>query len=158
MEKILKIEDIEKIIPHRYPFLLLDRVIDIVPCKYAKGFKNISINESFFQGHFINEKIMPGVLVIEALAQLTAVVYNYPTNTDIISSSSVYNNVGYLVKIKNIKFLNKVYPGDKLTLEVEKVNEFGIFIESRVKAEVDGRLICTGEIVVSKKEGEENGI
>lgn len=107
-------------IPHRYPMLLIDRVIDIVPGESATGIKNVTINEPFFQGHFPTRPIMPGVLIIEAMAQTAGtVVVDYTLGTN----SS--NDLVYFMTIENARFRQPVVPGDTLQLRVKKLRERG---------------------------------
>lgn len=103
---ILEIEDIKRILPQRYPFLMIDRVIEASPKKVV-AIKNVSVNESFFEGHFPDEKVMPGVLIIEAMAQ-TGILLHYFKYKQV--------SIFYLGKVK-AKFLNPVYPGDQLRIE-----------------------------------------
>ncbi|TCO78816.1 3-hydroxyacyl-ACP dehydratase FabZ [Marinisporobacter balticus] len=105
--------EIQKIIPHRYPFLLVDKIIEMEPGKKAVGIKNVTINEPFFQGHFPGKPIMPGVLLIEALAQVGAVA--------VLSMEEYKGKLAVLTGIENVKFRRQVVPGDTLKLEVEMV-------------------------------------
>ena len=104
---------IQHLLPHRYPFLLVDRVIEFEANKRIVGIKNVTINEPFFQGHFPGHPVMPGVLVIEALAQAGGIL------TQLSHQSGAEGKLFYLVKIDNAKFTKMVVPGDQLTLEVE---------------------------------------
>ena len=139
MEKNLKSADIQlikKIIPHRYPFLLVDKVIEINDLKTAKGIKNVTFNEPYFQGHFPSVPIMPGVLIIEALAQTAAVMVGVSLNME------GKNFLIYFMGIDNCKFRRKVSPGDRLEL---KVNVLRGKIGSKVwkfsgEASVDGTI------------------
>ncbi|QEK13205.1 3-hydroxyacyl-ACP dehydratase FabZ [Crassaminicella thermophila] len=106
--------EIQKIIPHRYPFLLVDKIIDMEPGKKAVGIKNVTINEPFFQGHFPGNPIMPGVLIIEALAQVGAV--------SVLSMEENKGKLAVFTGIDNAKFRKQVVPGDTLRLEVEMVS------------------------------------
>jgi 3-hydroxyacyl-[acyl-carrier-protein] dehydratase len=115
VEKNLKSADIQlikKIIPHRYPFLLVDKVVEINSLKAAKGIKNVTFNEPFFQGHFPSSPIMPGVLIVEALAQTAAVMVGVSLNLE------EKNLLIYFMGIDNCKFRRKVEPGDRLELKV----------------------------------------
>jgi len=115
VEKNLKSADIQlikKIIPHRYPFLLVDKVVEIISLKAAKGIKNVTFNEPFFQGHFPSFPIMPGVLIVEALAQTAAVMVGVSLNLE------EKNLLIYFMGIDNCKFRRKVEPGDRLELKV----------------------------------------
>jgi beta-hydroxyacyl-[acyl carrier protein] dehydratase FabZ len=136
---MLEIKDIEKILPHRYPFLLLDRVLEVEPLKRAVGIKNVTFNEYFFQGHFPNEPIMPGVLIIEALAQLGAVA--------MLSHESFKGKTAYFGGIKSARFRKKVVPGDTLRLEVEIEKIKGPAGIGKGWAYVDGKLACQVELL-----------
>ena len=108
---MLDIKEIQKILPHRYPFLLIDRVLEITEGKKIIALKNVTMNENFFQGHFPVEPVMPGVLIIEALAQTGAVA--------MLSMEENKGKIAYLGGIDKAKFRGKVVPGDQLRLEVE---------------------------------------
>ncbi|MFA6939440.1 MAG: 3-hydroxyacyl-ACP dehydratase FabZ [Clostridiaceae bacterium] len=136
---MLEIKDIEKILPHRYPFLLIDRVLEVEPLKRAVGIKNVTFNEYFFQGHFPNEPVMPGVLIIEALAQLGAVA--------MLSHESFQGKTAYFGGIKSARFRKKVIPGDTLKLEVEIIKIKGPAGIGKAAAYVDGKLACQAELL-----------
>lgn len=136
---ILKIRDIMKNIPHRYPFLLIDRVIEIVPGERAVGIKNVSINEPFFQGHFPSLPIMPGVLIIEAMAQLGAVI--------VLSKEENQGRLAYFAGIDRARFRRQVVPGDQLRLEVEISRMKGSIGKGEGKAFVDGELAAEASIM-----------
>lgn len=136
---MLEIKDIEKILPHRYPFLLIDRVLEVEPLKRAVGIKNVTFNEYFFQGHFPNEPVMPGVLIIEALAQLGAVA--------MLSHESFKGKTAYFGGIKSARFRKKVVPGDTLRLEVEIDKIKGPAGIGKAAAYVDGKLACQAELL-----------
>ncbi|MDR2024155.1 MAG: 3-hydroxyacyl-ACP dehydratase FabZ [Hungatella sp.] len=152
---------ISKILPHKYPFLLLDRVIKLEPGKSAVGIKNVTVNEPYFNGHFPEKPIMPGVLILESLAQLAAVMYCaefFPedTNWDILSSdninfSEIASRVGYLAEVRNVKFKNIVRPGDTLKLSVMKTAQFQNLSQVKIGAHVDGKCIADGTISVSQR-------
>jgi len=110
----LDIQKIKKIIPHRFPFLLIDKVVDLVPNEKLIAIKNVSINEHFFVGHFPNEKIMPGVLLIEAMAQAGCVYFYYSKNLQ-------GKNVTYYLAKVNAKFYKPVVPGDQIRIEVTTI-------------------------------------
>ena len=116
-ETVVNIEDIMKIIPHRYPFLLVDRVINLIPDKSINAIKNVSINEEFFQGHFPSKPVMPGVLIIESMAQSAAVLVSKTLGID------AQGKIVYFMTIENTRFRNPVVPGDQLKLEVYKVRQ-----------------------------------
>ncbi len=134
----LDIKQIMEIIPHRQPFLLIDRVTEMVPGQSIKGYKNVSYNEPFFAGHFPGEPVMPGVLQIEALAQLGAVA--------VLSMEENKGKIAYFAGIKEAKFKQKVVPGDRLDLECEIIKIKGPLGIGAVKASVDGKLACKAEI------------
>ena len=110
----LDIQEIKKIIPHRFPFLLIDKVIDLKPNEKLIALKNISVNEHFFEGHVPDEKVMPGVLMIEAMAQAGCIYFYY--SKDMQGKDLIY----YLAKVKS-KFLQPVVPGDQLRIEVTTI-------------------------------------
>ncbi|MBR1451415.1 MAG: 3-hydroxyacyl-ACP dehydratase FabZ [Lachnospiraceae bacterium] len=152
---------IQMLLPHRYPFLLLDRVIDLKPGKSAVGIKNVTINEPYFQGHFPTEPIVPGVLLLESLAQLTAVMYcseyfDEDTQWDKvlpeeIAAKDIASKVGYLAEIKSVKFKSLVKPGDQLRLQVIKKNSFNNLSLIAVSAYVDKICVLEGQMSVSQK-------
>ncbi|MBC6443857.1 MAG: 3-hydroxyacyl-ACP dehydratase FabZ [Alphaproteobacteria bacterium GM202ARS2] len=115
----LSCEDLQRLLPHRYPFMMLDRLTDIVPRERALGIKNVSINEPFFQGHFPRKPIMPGVLILEALAQSAGAL--------VMHSLGYYDEdrIVYFMSVEKLRFRNPVYPGDVLLLQVEKVFQRG---------------------------------
>jgi len=132
MGKILDVEEIKKILPHRFPFLLVDRVTEINGTESIKGYKNISVNEIFFQGHFPNHPVFPGVLILEAMAQLGAILIlrRFPEN----------KRMAYYAGIDNAKFKRLVVPGDKLELTSRILRDRGSFVIMESKAYVDGDL------------------
>lgn len=136
---MLDVKAIREIIPHRYPFLLIDRIEGIEPGIKAKGFKNLTINEEFFQGHFPQEPVMPGVLQVEALAQVGACV--------ILSKEEFKGKTAYFAGINKIRFKRKVVPGDRLDLEVEITKIKGSIGIGKGVASVDGEKACEGEIL-----------
>ena len=104
--------EIQKLLPHRYPFLLIDRVVEFERNKRVLAYKNLTINEPFFQGHFPAQPVMPGVLVIEALAQAGGVLYQ------LSKGARIEDKVFYLVKVENARFSKMIVPGDRMMLEV----------------------------------------
>lgn len=132
MGKILDVEEIKKILPHRFPFLLVDRVTEINGTESIKGYKNISANEIFFQGHFPNHPVFPGVLILEAMAQLGAIL--------ILRRFPESKRMAYYAGIDNAKFKRLVVPGDKLELIAKILRDRGGFVVMESKAYVDGDL------------------
>lgn len=135
---MLDIKEIKKILPHRSPFLLIDRIIEIEPGKRAIGRKCVTYNESFFAGHFEDEPVMPGVLIIEALAQVGAVIC--------LSMEEYTGKTVYFGGIDKAKFKNKVTPGDVLTLEVELIKQKGPVGIAFARAYDDEKLYAQAEL------------
>ena len=134
----LGIKEIEQIIPHRHPFLLVDYIEDMVPGEYAIGYKCVTFREDFFKGHFPQEPVMPGVLIIEALAQTGAVAA--------LSLEENKGKIAYFAGINKCKFKGKVVPGDKLKLETRIVRSKGPLGVSEAIASVDGKVVVTAEL------------
>jgi 3-hydroxyacyl-[acyl-carrier-protein] dehydratase/UDP-3-O-[3-hydroxymyristoyl] N-acetylglucosamine deacetylase/3-hydroxyacyl-[acyl-carrier-protein] dehydratase len=138
-ERLISIEEIVKLLPHRFPFLLVDRVIGLEPGKSIVAIKNVSCNEAFFQGHFPEIKIMPGVLIIEALAQAGGLLLYH-------SFSEPRKKLVVLSRIQNAKFRKAVVPGDQLRLEAEVTKMRSKFATIRGRALVDGEVVTEGEL------------
>ncbi len=136
---MVTVEAISKLLPHRFPFLLVDRVIDLVPGKTIVALKNVTCNEQFFQGHFPEWKIMPGVLILEAIAQAGAVLLFH-------TISDAADKFIALSKIDKAKFKRMVIPGDQLRIEVEWLRQKGKICQMRGKALVDGDVAAEAEI------------
>ncbi|HEY9674822.1 MAG TPA: 3-hydroxyacyl-ACP dehydratase FabZ [Waterburya sp.] len=140
---ILTIQEIQKLLPHRYPFSLVDRIIEYVPGKKAIGLKNVTFNEPHFQGHFPGQPIMPGVLIVEALAQVGGVVL-----IDLLESAE--GGLFLFAGIDKVRFRRQVIPGDQLVMTLEllwmKQRRFG---KMQARAEVDGKLATEGELMFS---------
>lgn len=136
---MLSYDEIQNIIPHRAPFLLIDRVDELEPGVYAKGVKMVSGNEFYFQGHFPAEKVMPGVLVIEALAQMGAVA--------ILSLEENKGKIAYFGGINSAKFKKKIVPGDALELETRIVKSKGSIGVGEAIARVNGKIAVKAELV-----------
>ena len=128
------ITEIMKILPHRYPFLLVDRIIEIEPNKRIVGLKNVTINEPYFQGHFPGAPVMPGVLVIESMAQVAAVL--------IYRDERAGEKLIYFAGIENAKFRRPVVPGDQLRLEMEVLSRRSNFGKMSGRATVEGKLVA----------------
>lgn len=142
----IQIVDIMKYMPHRYPMLLVDRVIGIDYGKSIKTLKNVTINEPFFTGHFPNYPVMPGVMIIEAIAQSAGIltVLSFGANKD--------NEICFFAAINNARFKRQVIPGDALIMEVELINTKSGVSKYMAKALVDNNVAATAEIIVAKKE------
>ena len=136
---LLDIKQIMEIIPHRYPFILIDTIEEMEKGKRIVGKKNVTMNEYFFQGHFPAEPVMPGVLIIEALAQVGAVL--------ILSQEEFKGKIAYFGGINNAKFKKKVVPGDTLTLELEMTALKGPIGMGKAKAIVNGVLAASADLV-----------
>ena len=136
---MIKIEEIVKLLPHRFPFLMVDRVIQLDPGKSIVAIKNVSCNESFFQGHFPDVKIMPGVLIIEALAQAGGILLYH-------SFPEPQKKLVVLSKIDKLKFRKAAVPGDQLRLEAEITKVRTKFATIKGRAVVDGEVVAEGEI------------
>ena len=134
----LNIEQIQEIIPHRPPFLLVDKITDYVPGEWAKGIKAVTVNEPFFVGHFPQYKVMPGVLIIEALAQVGAVA--------ILSLPENKGKLAFFGGIKNARFKKQVRPGDVLELSCELIERRGPIGFGKAVAKVDGKVAAQGEL------------
>ncbi|MBE9229190.1 3-hydroxyacyl-ACP dehydratase FabZ [Phormidium sp. LEGE 05292] len=141
-QKIFTIEEIQNLLPHRYPFLLVDRIIDYVPGEKAVGIKNVTVNEPFFQGHFPGRPIMPGVLIVEAMAQVGGIV--------LTQLPEIERGLFMFAGIDGVRFRRPVTPGDQLVMTLEllsvKRRRFG---KMRGVTYVDGKLACEGELMFS---------
>ncbi|MEJ2042172.1 MAG: 3-hydroxyacyl-ACP dehydratase FabZ [Reinekea sp.] len=146
IELPLNIEQIKTLLPHRYPFLLVDRVTEYDSGGFIRGFKNISANEALFQGHFPNQAIFPGVLICEALAQLTA-IYGFLTTGHRPDEGYLYLFAG----LDNVKFKRQVVPGDQLELFVEFLSERRGMFKVKAQALVDGKIAATADILCAEK-------
>lgn len=139
---ILTVEDIQKILPHRYPFALVDRIIEYVPGKLAVGIKNVTFNEPHFQGHFPGRPMMPGVMIVEAMAQVGGIVLTQMPDMD----GSLFVFAG----IDKVRFRRPVVPGDQLVLTTELVSvkrrRFG---KMQARAVVEGQRVAEGELMFS---------
>lgn len=138
---MIDINEILNILPHRYPFLLVDRIVEMEAGKSAKGYKNVTINEPFFLGHFPGHPIMPGVLIIEAMAQVGGVLA--------FKSASVQNKVVYFMGIDNARFRKPVLPGDRLDLVLNVTKCRGTIWAFKGEAFVDGNLVAEADLMAT---------
>ncbi|NPV93442.1 MAG: 3-hydroxyacyl-ACP dehydratase FabZ [Firmicutes bacterium] len=135
----MEINEIQKLLPHRYPFLLVDRILEVEPGKRAVGLKNVTINEPFFQGHFPGQPVMPGVLILEALAQVAAVA--------IFSLPQYAGKIGFYAGIDGVRFRQPVTPGDQLRLEAAITRIKGPVAKCQARAYVEDKLVTEGELM-----------
>lgn len=133
---MLDINQIQKILPHRYPFLLVDRILEVGETKIV-GLKNVSANEPFFQGHFPGYPVMPGVLIIEAMAQVGAVW--------ILSKPEYQGKIAFFARIDNVRFRKQVVPGDQLRMEVEVIKVRGKVGKAQARTFVENDLAAEAE-------------
>ena len=143
----MDISEVLQYLPHRYPFLLIDRVVHVEPGRYLRGLKNVSINEPFFQGHFPQRPIMPGVLILEALAQATGILA-FKTEEAMPDRQSMY----YLVGIDKARFKHPVEPGDQLILEVSMERVVRGIGKFSGEAKVDDKVVTTTSLMCAKRE------
>lgn len=139
----LNIQDIMKMIPHRYPFLLVDKITECVPGKYSKGYKNLTMNEAFFQGHFPGNPIMPGVLQLEAMAQCSAPI--------LMALEQYKGKLALFASADNVRFKNIVRPGDRFDMEIELLKLRGPIGKSHAQGFVDGKLVVEADMTVCMK-------
>ncbi|SFH95595.1 3-hydroxyacyl-ACP dehydratase FabZ [Modicisalibacter xianhensis] len=143
---VMDINEIREYLPHRYPFLLVDRVVDITLGERIVAYKNVSINEPFFNGHFPHHPIMPGVLIIEAMAQACGIL-GFKTVNKLPRDGYVY----YLVGSDNVRFKRPVMPGDQLCLEAQVVREKRGIWKFACRATVANELACEAEIICAER-------
>ncbi|MGS0931152.1 3-hydroxyacyl-ACP dehydratase FabZ [Bacillus safensis] len=138
---MLDAQQIQDIIPHRYPFLLVDRILEVEGEKRAVGIKNVTVNEEFFNGHFPRYPVMPGVLIVEALAQVFGVI--------MLGKEENKGKIGLFAGIDACRFKRQVKPGDQLRLEVEVTRLRGPVAKGKAVATVDGEVACEAELTFS---------
>ncbi|OKY76842.1 MAG: 3-hydroxyacyl-[acyl-carrier-protein] dehydratase FabZ [Desulfobulbaceae bacterium DB1] len=135
--------EILKLLPHRYPFVLVDRILSVTPGESIRALKNVTMNEPFFQGHFPTEPVMPGVLIMEGMAQAGALLA-YLTDQDKIG-----NNLVYFAGMDGVRFRRKVVPGDQLIFELTVMKRKGKLFKIAGKAYVDGQLAAEAELMAT---------
>ncbi|AWH90107.1 MULTISPECIES: 3-hydroxyacyl-ACP dehydratase FabZ [Limnobaculum] len=143
--RTLDIEEILSLLPHRYPFLLVDRVLDFDKGKFLRAIKNVSVNEPFFQGHFPGKPIFPGVLILEAMAQATGILAFKSLGR--LEPGELY----YFAAVDNARFKRPVLPGDQLVLEVEFIKERRGVARFRGVAKVDGEIACEADMMCARR-------
>jgi 3-hydroxyacyl-[acyl-carrier-protein] dehydratase len=143
---VMQSDEIKEYLPHRYPFLLVDRVIELIPNEHIKAIKNVSVNEPFFQGHFPHYAVMPGVLIIEALAQTAALLAMRSAGEKRDDKTVVY-----LAGIDDARFKRPVVPGDTLTMTAKILVEKRGVVKFAVQAFVDDALVCGAKLLCTKR-------
>lgn len=133
---VLEMDRILELLPHRYPFLMVDRIVDVVIGESATGIKNVTVNENFFQGHFPERPVMPGVMIIEALAQTAAALVMESLNL------AAENRLVYFMSVENARFRRPVVPGNRLLLPVQKVHARRNVWKFRGEARVDDQTVA----------------
>ncbi len=142
--RALNAKEIMALLPHRYPFLLVDRITELIPGEKAVGYKNVSLNEPYFQGHFPGEPIMPGVLIVEALAQVGALA--------VLSQKQHQGKLALFAGINRFRFKQVVRPGDRLEMAVVLTAIRGQIGKGDAEAIVDGKLAASGELLFALTE------
>jgi len=141
---LYNIVEIQKILPHRYPFLLVDRITDLAKGEYIEGYKNVSISEPVFQGHFPDHPIYPGVMIIEGMAQAGGVLAF--KSMDNATQEEIENKVVYFMSIDKAKFRSPVTPGDQLVYKINVIKNKGAIWQLDAKAYVDDKLVAQAEL------------
>lgn len=144
-KRTIDLNEIKNLIPHRYPMLFVDKVVDYEPNKYLHAIKNVTINEPVFNGHFPDFAIFPGVFILEALAQATGIL-GFKSR-----DSEVENELYLFASIDKAKFKNPVYPGDTLNLHVKFLKERRGMWKFYGEARVDGKVVCSAELMCARK-------
>lgn len=144
----MNIQEIMKLLPHRYPFLMVDRIVELIPGKMAIGIKNVSINEPYFAGHFPGQPIMPGVMMIEAMAQVGACA--------LLADESFQGQLAYLAGVDRIRFKRLVVPGDTLTIRTELSQIKGSIGKGKGEVRADHQVVCAGDFIFALTPREES--
>ena len=142
MEIVADIQTIMDYLPHRYPFLLVDRVLEIVPGEKIVALKNVTMNEPFFQGHFPGNPIMPGVLIVEAMAQAGGILFSSQLKEN-------HGNLFYFMGMDKVKFRKTVVPGDQIILEVKIIRQRSKAVKMAGTAKVDQKVVAEAEIMAT---------
>ncbi len=139
LSKVLNVQDIKGLLPHRYPFLMVDRVLEVIPKERAVAIKNVTCNENYFQGHYPGSPIMPGVLLVESMAQVAGIA--------MLSAEEFKGKIPYFVGIDNIRFRKPVVPGDtiKIVVEISKIK--GKIGRAKGEVYVEAELMAEGELM-----------
>jgi len=143
---MMDVKEIRKYLPHRYPFLLVDRVLELVPGESIVAIKNVTVNEPFFNGHFPEHPVMPGVLLVEAMAQAAGIL-GFKTMDKTPQDGSIY----YFVGADDLRFKRPVVPGDQVKLEAQVLSERRGIWKFAVKATVDGAIVCSATILCADR-------
>ncbi len=146
MEELIEIEEIQQYLPHRYPFLLVDRVIEIELGKYIKAYKNVTTNEPFFMGHFPGKQVMPGVLILEAMAQASGIL-GFKTMGKKPEEGSIY----YFVGADSLRFKRPAVPGDQIILESKVITDKKGIWKFDCNASVEGDMVAEATILCADR-------
>ena len=156
MQETISQGDIARLVPTRYPFLLLDRILEIEPGRRGVGLKNVTVNEPYFVGHFPDEPVMPGVMIIETCAQLVAAVFRSVELLELrrqdpkaAASWEPSPRVEYIASIERFKFLKPVIPGDQLIVEATVGRRVGQLLQTKVRAKVGKALVAEGTLITT---------
>lgn len=147
---MLDIEQIRAILPHRYPFLLVDKILELIPGKRAVGLKNVTINEEFFEGHFPGHAVMPGVLVMEAMAQVGGVL--------LLSMTGNAGKLAYFGGMDKVRFRKPVLPGDTLITEVDLLKNRGTIGKVKVVGRVNDQIVAEAEFIFALVSRDRNSV
>lgn len=135
---------LKQVLPHRYPFLLLDKIIECTPGKSGKALKNVTINEPYFPGHFPEDAVVPGVLIIESCAQLVG----YVCHATVVPMTEKVNN-GYLASIQKFNFREKVVPGDQMILAATIITRYTKFVQAEITVKVKNNKVAAGILIIT---------